>query len=129
MEIAKGHQSAAVQSEQRTGTFTGLVYLDPVLASADGVAVNRVFFAPAARTYWHWHEQGQLLSVLAGSGLICAEGDMPWSLETGDVVWVPPGEHHWHGAGPDTMLLHLAVSLGTTNWLGPVADAEYGAGQ
>jgi quercetin dioxygenase-like cupin family protein len=129
MEIAKGHQGGAVPSEQRTATFTGLVYVDPVLASADGVHVNRVFFGPAARTFWHWHERGQLLTVMSGHGLICAEGGQPSPLEAGDVVWVPPAERHWHGAGPETLMMHLAVSLGTTNWLDPVPDADYGAGR
>jgi len=126
MEITKGQQGNAVPSEQRTATFTGLVYVDPVLASADGVAVNRVFFGPGSRTYWHSHERGQLLQVISGLGLICAEGDLPWSLEAGDVVWAAPGERHWHGAGPETLMLHLAVSLGTTTWLDPVSDADYG---
>jgi quercetin dioxygenase-like cupin family protein len=128
MEIAKGHQASTVPSERRTGTFTGLVYVDPVLASGDGVAVNRVFFGPGARTYWHSHERGQLLQVISGFGLICAEGGLPWSLEAGDVVWAAPGERHWHGAGPETLMLHLAASLGTTSWLGPVSDTDYGAG-
>ena len=125
MQIAKGNQGGARPSEQRTATFTGLVYLDPVLASTDGVAVNRVFFGPAARTFWHWHERGQLLQVISGRGLICAQGGLPQLLEIGDVVWVPPGERHWHGGGPETLMLHLAVSLGTTNWLEPVSDADY----
>ena len=36
-------------------------------------------------------------------------------------------ERHWHGGGPDTVLLHLAMSLGKTNWLDAVSDAEYAA--
>ncbi len=127
MEIAKGHQASAAPSEQRTATFTGLVYIHPVLAAGDGVAVNRVFFGPGSRTYWHSHERGQLLQVISGLGLICAEGGLPSSLEAGDVVWAPPGERHWHGGGPETLMMHLAVSLGTTSWLEPVSDADYSA--
>jgi quercetin dioxygenase-like cupin family protein len=126
MEIIKGRDGMTVPSEQRTATFTGLVYADPVLARPDGTIVASVFFAPAARTFWHWHERGQLLQVISGHGLICAEGGPPQPLGRGDIVWVPAGERHWHGAGPLTSLSHLAVSLGTTSWLGPVSDAEYG---
>ena len=36
-------------------------------------------------------------------------------------------ERHWHGGGPETLMLHLAVSLDTTNW--PVSEADYGAGR
>jgi quercetin dioxygenase-like cupin family protein len=88
-----------------------------------------VFFAPAARTFWHWHERGQVLYVISGRGLICTDGGLPQELEAGDTVWAPPGERHWHGGGLDTVLLHLAMSLGTTNWLQAVTDAEYAAGR
>jgi quercetin dioxygenase-like cupin family protein len=124
MEIIQ-NAHAGMPTQLRSDTFTGLVYGDPVLG-AEGVAVNGVFFAPGARTYWHSHESGQFLYVLSGSGMICAEGGRSQVINVGDVVWSPPGERHWHGGGPDTMLLHLAVSLGHTTWLQEVSDAEYG---
>lgn len=122
--IRNGH--AGGPSEQRTSTFTGLVYGAPVLEGAEGVAVNNVFFGPGARTYWHSHGSGQLLLAVAGAGLICAGDGTAEELRAGDLVWSPPGERHWHGAGPDTMLLHIAVSLGTTTWLDEVTEEEYG---
>jgi quercetin dioxygenase-like cupin family protein len=101
--------------------------MDPVLPDGDGAAVNDVFFAPAARTNWHHHEHGQLLVVLAGSGLVCPDGEQATRIEAGDIVWVPPGERHWHGAAPDSFFLHRAVSLGITSWTGKVADGTYGS--
>ena len=127
MQIVKASNDSGAPSELRSATFTGLVYADPVLANPGEVTVARVFFAPAARTFWHWHERGQLLFVVSGRGLICADGGLPQALEAGDTVWAPPGERHWHGGGPDTVLLHLAMSLGKTNWLDAVSDAEYAA--
>lgn len=121
--IRNAHAGAPAQ--RRTETFTGLVYADPVLDGAEGVAVNGVFFAPGARTYWHSHESGQVLYALSGSGLICAEGSGSEIIRAGDLVWSPPGEPHWHGGGPATMLLHIAVSLGTTTWLREVTEEEY----
>jgi quercetin dioxygenase-like cupin family protein len=129
MQIVKAGKDGGAPSEQRSATFTGLVYADPVLASPGELGVVRVFFGPAARTFWHTHEHGQLLYVISGRGLICAQGSSPQELETGDTVWAEPGERHWHGGGPDTVLLHLAVSLGTTNWLDAVTDAEYAGGR
>lgn len=126
MEIVKRLGTAGAPSQQRTATFTGLVYADALLASADGTAVNSVFFAPGARTFWHSHERGQILHVLSGHGLIHSQGEVTNPLDPGDVVWVPPGEVHWHGGGPDTVLLHLAVSLGRTTWLAEVSADEYG---
>ena len=106
----------------RSDTFTGTVWADPLLPTQDGVTVANVFFAPGARTFWHHHERGQLLHVVAGSGLIRSDGGPVESIRAGDLIWVPPGERHWHGAGPDNYLVHIAVSLGTTVWGEEVAD-------
>jgi quercetin dioxygenase-like cupin family protein len=126
MKIIRGRAPDAA-SQRREETFTGMVWLDPVLPAQDGVMINNVFFAPGARTNWHRHENGQVLHVAAGDGLICREGEQPQRIGAGDTIWVPAGELHWHGGGPDSYLLHLAVSLGTTDWERPVADDEYGA--
>ena len=126
MKIIRGRAHGAA-SQQRTETFTGTVWSDPVLPTSEGVTVNNVFFTPGARTHWHHHEHGQLLHITAGSGLICSEGGKPETIRPGDSVWVPAGESHWHGASPDSYMLHLAVSLGTTNWADPVTDTEYRA--
>jgi quercetin dioxygenase-like cupin family protein len=115
MIIARGRASGA-PSARRSETFTGEVWLDPVLPPTDGVMVNAVVFTPRARTFWHRHEQGQLLVVTAGAGYVCAESGAPELVRAGDVVWAPPGERHWHGAGEDTYLSHVAVSLGKTLW-------------
>jgi quercetin dioxygenase-like cupin family protein len=125
MKIIRNANSGA-PAQVRTDTFTGPVYISPVLDGSEGAAVNAVFFTPGARTYWHSHESGQVLHVLSGTGLICAEGGQSAVIGAGDVVWSPPGEPHWHGGGPDTALLHLAVSLGQTTWLHEVTEAEYG---
>jgi quercetin dioxygenase-like cupin family protein len=127
MEFAKRQMADDVLSQQRGTTFTGLVYGDALLNSADGTAVNSVFFAPGARTFWHSHERGQVLHVLAGRGLIASKSDTVQPLQPGDVVWVPAGEVHWHGGGPETTLVHLAISLGQTTWLDEVSADEYGS--
>lgn len=111
-------------AEQRQSTFSGTVFAHPV-HSAPGVTIASVLFTPCARTFWHHHERGQILHVTAGSGLVCTEGDEPVVIRVGDVVWVPPGEMHWHGAAPGTFLNHLAISLGATSWADEVSEAEY----
>jgi quercetin dioxygenase-like cupin family protein len=52
------------------------------------------------------------LTVTMGTGLICSKGEKPRRLQVGDVVHIPAGETHWHGAGKDTVMAHMAVSLG-----------------
>lgn len=127
MKVINGRVPGAA-SEQRSATFTGSVWADPVMAATDGTTINNVFFTPGARTHWHRHENGQVLYVTAGGGFVCTKDGEPQRLEAGTTVWIAPGEMHWHGAAPDSYLLHLAISLGTTEWHEPVDDDEYAAG-
>jgi quercetin dioxygenase-like cupin family protein len=125
MQIKRARESGK-PSELREDTFTGEVWADPVLAHTDDVMINNVFFAPRSRTHWHSHRGGQVLHVLAGEGKACVRGGRPETIRAGDVVFFPPGEEHWHGAGDETYLLHLAISLGAAHdWLEPVSDGDY----
>ncbi len=105
--------------------FTGAVFPYVTMPMTDGVVINTVSFTPGARTFWHRHERGQILQVLAGRGLIQSEGTPVLVIRAGDTVWVPAGERHWHGAAPDSFMTHTAISLGTTHWAEPVAEADY----
>ena len=123
MKISHGRE-AGTKSQLRSDTFVGEVWGDPVLG-VEGVMVGNVFFTPGARTNWHTHENGQVLHVKAGRGRIWSRDGQGGPIGAGDTIWIPPGEEHWHGAAPDTYMLHLAVSLGAADWLQPVTDAEY----
>jgi quercetin dioxygenase-like cupin family protein len=107
--------------------FTGAVYPYLTMSGTDGVTINTVNFTPCARTYWHSHEHGQVLLVVAGRGYIQAEGGPVRILRAGDTVWAPPGERHWHGGAADSYMTHTAISLGTTSWEHEVSDEEYNA--
>lgn len=120
-------RDAQARSEQRSATFTGEVWADPILPGVDGTTIATIFFAPRARTFWHQHERGQILQVLAGNGFVCRQGDTPQFLRAGDVVWCPAGESHWHGATEESFMTHTAISLGTTQWAEEVAGADYAA--
>ena len=126
MKINPGRE-AALPSQRRSDTFTGEVWGDPVLESTGGVMINSVFFGPRSRTYWHRHELGQILYVTSGQGRIYARDGQGGIIRAGDTVWIPPGEEHWHGADAETYLVHLAISLGKSEWLDEVTEEEYGA--
>jgi quercetin dioxygenase-like cupin family protein len=75
---------------------------------------------------------GQTLYVLYGMGRIQREGEAPVVLSPGDTVMIPPDVKHWHGAAPDRLFIHLAISENAadgsgTQWLEKVADADYSA--
>jgi quercetin dioxygenase-like cupin family protein len=124
MKISRGRE-AGQRSELRSDTFTGTVWGDPVLEPTDGVTIASVFFAPEARTHWHRHERGQVLVVTSGQGRVASRDGAGGTIRAGDTVFIPPGEEHWHGADWGSYLVHLAISLGSTEWLAPVTDAEY----
>ena len=111
--------------------FTGTVRVDPLVqapAPARVVGVS-VTFEPGARTAWHTHPLGQTLIVTSGRGLAQRQGGPIEDIRPGDVVWIPPGEKHWHGAAATTAMTHLAIQEQldgkAVEWLAKVSDEEY----
>jgi quercetin dioxygenase-like cupin family protein len=125
MKINRGRE-AGKKSELRSDYFTGVVWADPVLESTGDVLINNVFFAPGARTHWHKHAGGQVLYVTSGQGKVYNREGNGATIGVGDTIYIAPAEEHWHGADAGTYLVHLAVSLGASDWLEPVTDEEYG---
>ncbi|MFP5333097.1 MAG: cupin domain-containing protein [Acidimicrobiia bacterium] len=106
--------------------FTGEVLFGPI-GSEGTVNMLGVHFAPGARTDWHTHPDGQLLYVTAGVGRVGTEDGTVVELGAGDSVYSPPGEIHWHGAGPHSPMTHLSITTGgDTQWLPrKVTEEEY----
>ena len=90
-------------------------------------------FEPGCRNNWHIHHAqsggGQILICVAGRGFYQEAGKPAQALHPGDVVNIPVGVKHWHGAAPDSWFSHLAVEVPGTEtaneWLEAVNDAEY----
>ncbi len=114
--------------------FTGTVWRDAAPAgSPPDAAVNRVLFEPGARTHWHTHPEGQILYVVTGTCRAAREGEPTVEIPAGGVVYFAPDEKHWHGATPDSYMVHMAINIanttdGGTDWLEPVTDEEYARG-
>jgi len=111
--------------------FTGTVRIDPINDAPDPARVNSasVTFEPGARTAWHTHPLGQTLFVIAGCGRAEKWGGPIEEIRPGDVVWIAPGEKHWHGAAPTTAMTHIAMQerLGgkPVEWMEQVSDEQY----
>ena len=90
-------------------------------------------FEPGCRNNWHVHEAkaggGQILVVISGEGYYQEFGKPAQRLKAGDVVNIPAGVKHWHGATKDSWFSHLAVEVPGTEtantWLEPVSDEDY----
>src|SRR6476469_2491210 len=111
--------------------FTGTVWQDPIVAAPAPARIvcNRVSFEPGARTNWHSHPLGQTLYVVAGVGRVQTQGGPRREIRPGDVVWIPPGEKHWHGATATTAMTHIAIKEQldgkTTEWMEKVSAEQY----
>ena len=111
--------------------FIGQSYLAPI--SSSQVGVFNVTFEPGCRNNWHIHHAdkggGQILVCVAGRGYYQEWGKAAKELNPGDVVNIPVGVKHWHGAAKDSWFSHLAVEVpgeNTSNeWLEKVSDDEY----
>ena len=112
-------------------SFTGTVWQDPIITAQAPARVNaaRVAFEPGARTAWHTHPLGQTLYVIAGVGRFQSKGGPVREIRAGDVVWIPPGEKHWHGGSPTNGMAHIAMQESLdgnyATWMEQVTDAEY----
>ena len=113
--------------------FTGSVRVDPLFqASAPArTSGSLVTFEPGARSAWHTHPLGQVLIVTAGTGRVQRWNDPVDEIRQGDVVWIPPGQKHWHGAAPNSSMAHIAILEAldgkAVEWMEKVTDAQYGA--
>jgi quercetin dioxygenase-like cupin family protein len=110
--------------------FTGTVWQDPVIEAPAPARLrsNLVSFDPGARTVWHTHPLGQTLYVISGCGLIQSWGGEVRQIRAGDVVWIPPGEKHWHGATATTTMAHIAMQEAldgeVADWMERVTDTH-----
>ena len=108
--------------------FVGQSYLN--MLTTTGVAIGNVTFEPGCRNNWHIHHKGgQILLVTNGRGYYQEWGKEAVELNPGDVINIPAGVKHWHGAAKDSWFQHLAIEVpgvDTKNeWCEEVSDKEY----
>jgi len=117
---------------QPPANFTGVVFADEIVAGKNPsrMRASVVSFTPGGRTAWHSHPVGQTLYCLSGAGRVQFDGQQVQELRPGDTVIIPPNTRHWHGAAPDKLFSHLAMSETGENgegtaWFEHVSDADY----
>lgn len=111
--------------------FTGTVRRDPLFQANDPARAfgASVTFEPGARTAWHTHPLGQILIITYGCGWVQRWGGSVEIIRPGDVVWISPGEKHWHGATATTAMTHIAIQEKIdgrmVDWMEQVSDEQY----
>jgi quercetin dioxygenase-like cupin family protein len=75
--------------------------------------------------------KGQTLYVTDGIGYVASRGGEAREIRPGDVVYIEPGEEHWHGSTADRFMAHLAMQEADDQgevafWGDHVSDDDYG---
>src|SRR4051812_37021012 len=131
VEVVKAGTQASARGKAEY--FTGSVRIDPLFEAAapSRTSGGSVTFEPGARSAWHTHPAGQTLIVTAGSGWVQQWGGKMQEMKPGDVVRIPPGVKHWHGATDKTAVAHIAIQEAidgkAVEWLEHVTDEQYKA--
>nr|WP_052446781.1 cupin domain-containing protein [Candidatus Soleaferrea massiliensis] len=111
--------------------FNGTAWLHMLVEPGEpaNCPIGNVTFEPGCRNSWHKHPGGQILLVTAGRGYYQEWNREARELHPGDVVVIPAGIRHWHGAAPDSWFTHLSIEtnaqMGPVQWLEPVAEEVY----
>jgi quercetin dioxygenase-like cupin family protein len=132
MEIKRNGSQASAKGPAEW--FTGAVRVDPLFSAESPARTGAAYvtFEPGARTAWHTHPLGQTLIVTAGFGRVQCWGGSIEEIRPGDVIRFAPGEKHWHGAGPETAVTHIAIQETldgkAVEWLEHVSDEQYQTG-
>lgn len=130
MEIKRAGSQPS--SQGRADWFTGAVRVDAPFQADSPARIGgaTVTFEPGARTAWHTHPLGQTLIVTAGAGRVQRDGAPIEEIRPGEIVWIEPGEKHWHGATPTTAMTHIAIAEAlngeVVEWMEKVSDEQYG---
>lgn len=111
--------------------FIGQSYLN--MLTKEGIVIGNVTFEPGCRNNWHIHKAekggGQILLCTNGRGWFQEWGKEARELHAGDVVVIPAGVKHWHGAAVDSWFTHLSIEIpgekSSNEWCEPVDDGQY----
>ncbi|MBV8970477.1 MAG: carboxymuconolactone decarboxylase family protein [Verrucomicrobia bacterium] len=130
-KIIATHSGSQLSRNAPAEYFTGSVRIDP-LFQEEGPShrsASYVTFEPGARSAWHTHPLGQTLIVTARTGWIQQEGGEKQEIKPGDVIWIPPGVKHWHGATATDRMTHIAIQEAVdgknVNWMEKLTEEQY----
>lgn len=107
MKIVKMNQIKRTPFENPI--FTGSdVTIQELLPDSREYRVNVVNFGKGVRNKFHAHSSEQILIITAGNGIVATE-DEQTQVTAGEIILIPAGEKHWHGATPDSEFSHIYV--------------------
>ena len=90
--------------------FTGPVTMQLIVGEdlSKNFLIRQVNFGRGVRNKFHRHTIEQVLIVTEGKGIVATEKEQV-NVGVGDVIFIPAGEKHWHGAAEGSTFSHLYV--------------------
>ncbi len=101
------------KAEMTGGLMTGTqVWRQSILAPDDSNNFNFaiVAFDAGSRNKFHKHSGDQILVITEGTGTVANDNES-LTVKEGDVVLIPAGENHWHGAPDATSMAHITITV------------------
>jgi quercetin dioxygenase-like cupin family protein len=91
--------------------FTGPLTQQALLSSSENkdFKASIINFPKGIRNKFHTHDSDQLLIVTEGTGLVVTDEEEK-TVTVGDVIYIPAGEKHWHGANADSDFSHISIT-------------------
>jgi quercetin dioxygenase-like cupin family protein len=90
--------------------FTGPVTMQSMVDTdlSKRFRIQQVNFEKSIRNKFHTHTIEQVLIVTEGKGIVATENE-EITVGPGDIIFIPAGEKHWHGAAQGFTFSHLYV--------------------
>lgn len=109
MIVVNSNDVKAVPTEDEI-VKSGPVQRKELVSAKDtgGFSVLLVTFGAGARLNFHTHTYEQILYVTEGKGIV-ADKKEEKTVTAGSVIYIAPGEVHWHGATEDSSFSHIAI--------------------
>ena len=104
--------TSVAKEPQTNPIFTGPVTMQTLISTelSKNFSLRQVNFARGVRNKFHTHTTGQILIVTSGKGIVATDKEKI-IVSPGDVIYIPAGEKHWHGAAKDSTFSHIYVTL------------------
>lgn len=89
--------------------FTGAdLRSQDLVSNSKDFSIKITHFGKGTRNKWHTHGCDQVLIVTDGEGIVATEKEERM-VTVGDVIFIPAGEKHWHGANKDSEFSHIFI--------------------
>ena len=100
-----------VKEPQEHKLFTGPVTLQTIIGTdlSKNFSIGQVNFGKGVRNKFHSHSTEQILIITEGEGIVATEKEET-TVRPGDIVYIPAGEKHWHGASKGQTFSHIYVT-------------------